>query len=593
MIIWSKYLNPKLLYNQFNDLVNDLDLFMKKYIDVNDDNCIVFISTFVDMYNRYLQLCSIYDILHINNSLIDDLLIDDILIRYKSVLDKYNCSAIFKSLTDKNIPSIYCNFVRMYMYVLKNDYVIINNDLNSSLNHDKIYEIISYINKFDQYMRFNINHSSFKANIKNQLLSDNMKQKIDNSTFIIDHSNYRYINNNIICNKERYRIQSLYYKSNNKFMNSFAKSIILKHKFAIKCNFDTFGHYFLNDDFDKIQTTLRTTINELTIYINNIHKHISNDLKVNYISDADIKFWFNQNIWNKMTSVNNVVLFFIGMAKKYFDLDISFSDVQYSLWRKNILTLIVKRKNKSLGVIHLDFFNKNVSYPKTIIINNSHKDYDDQIVIAIIANYPNIDSNIIDIFDANFLFEQMGFALHHIIYDSSIGLHNSNPQHQKFFIYIIYCIFVFNFKYISKYIYYEIICNIYNLSTDAIFYILIHTSKFFVDSCKTLINDEDNIANNFNKIYHKISKVFFNKFIYLKASNNIMRPDLLSKLIHNTPLFYDSINFVAAVNIILSEENNINLFDIFSNHTFCVSDYINKNNSLLNLCNIISNMPST
>lgn len=463
-------------------------------------------------------------------------------------------------------------FIYQILDIYNRDFIV------SNKNDQKLNLIQNYIHKLNNELFNYFNNYFIIYDIQSEYIPKISKLNYQNLSFKINFNNYDYINSLIINSNLRNELQNTFFSITNTIMTNFTKMLILKHQFAKKNNFNHYGNYLTgksNEDFVFIEKILKNNINYLNDELYNIFIQITKDLKISKVSEADIKFWLSNKKNGLFVSVNQLLDLLKILVKKYFGL-ILIDNNNIQVWDNSVKTLCIYDDNNTLlGYLFLDLlYKKNkIQCPKVVIINDYYNYEQIKLpCIALIAGYNSLDEKILNLNDSLYLFKQFGFIIHHSSHKCKFGLNNIDTDLYNFMPCLMENIF-WNTESLS-YIcdnndLIDYLINIYKVekiyylffsSINGLFDLLIHTSEPFVNICKELAKDENNLHIHINKLYFNLYDTLVSKFkICFSYNRNFINPNLIYKIINGDACIL--------YNVIIS---NIMSFNLFNN--------LNKNN---------------
>lgn len=572
---WSYILNDNNLLKESHIILkilrNNLKIILNTKLN-DEENCKKILKLIIKNYNDFN---SFYSIVQLSGCINKSLCISS----SKNLLRKYDDnlkkSTRFYALL-KNIYNYKHLKTEEKIFIENLINVYIKNHISLSDDH-KINLISNYINKLNNELYNDINNYSILFDIEskfithNTLSKQNVSPNTQNLTFKINFNNYDYINSIITNADKRNDLQNTFFSMSNTIMKNFTKILILKHQFAKKNSYNHYGSYILNKDneeFSFVENILKHNINNMSSILLDLFKYISNDMNIKKISEADIRYWF-YNKKNKMFfSVNELLELLKLIIKKYFGLNF-IEKKNTDIWHESVKTLYVyNERNDLIGYLFLDllFRNKKIKCPNVIILNDYYQEEQNIKLpcIALLAGYQSVEEKNLTINDSLYFFKQFGFIIHHLSHKSKFGLHNINFEFYNFMPYLMENIF-----WDSKTL--EYLCNdsdlindvvniykmekIYELffsSVNGLFDLLIHTSEHFVDICKELAKDENNLHVHMNKLYFNLYDTLMEKYKdHYNYNKNSVNPSLIHKIINGDAcvLYNNILNNIISFNL--------------------------------------------
>lgn len=547
-------------------------------------------------YNSILSIIELYIIL--NNTIVDDYKILNKLIRNynKKILSRDYIKQLYK------LSEILDGEQKIFI-----DNIIKINYTNKISHTDDTKQniIVEYISKLNYNLITKMSKCYFVLYLENNMIQES---NTNINTTKINYNNYYKINNILLKQKDRYKLCTEYNKFTSIFLSDFTKLLILRHQYAKLSNYDHYGHYILNksnNQFDSIEIILKNIINRLNEDIMYMMKLISNELELKKITHNDICYWIYNQILNNNNNYNvtNIIHMFIKYSKKYFDITITKIN-NNNIWNDTSLSFSVHRKELLIGYLFIDLKSNNIQKHNIIVLNDYHHFHVDNELyskiphIVLIINHSSYSKKELNSNEAVNLFKEFGYIVHHFLHKSKYGLNNVDFEFHNFMPYLMEQIFWHNNKQ-TKYDKLYKLYNVYKLCIDSLFDILIHTSEPFIDMCKDLAKDEDNLDYHMNKLYFKLyDKIVDNFSDYFIYQNNNIDFDLIQKLINGDSciIYTNILNDIISYNIYnIIDENNknkdklinalISSNDMFKNiiinsfgdnNLMCIDNYINN-----------------
>ena len=606
---YDEIINTKIINN--NTAENIINLLAINIIDFDSFYSIVELYNLVKKSKKFIIVKKLFD--QHNNYIKNNYKLYDQLIILKKI---YSGSHEKKSFIN--------NFIHRYFK---------NGSLDLSVNNNTM-KINNYITKLQNQLENDKNSFTLHFNVDPNNIHKNMlMREIPSDKFIqfdINHFNYNYISSLLINSIDRNKLENLYYDNSNYVMKKFAKILILQHEFAKKNGSSNYGEFIYNkntNDYQFIINVLKNIIDNLSPNIINLFKLITNNLQQSFISQIDVNYWFFHKKNIIKFSPNSVIQLFINVVKNIFGLNINISSNVNDLWHNSIIQLnVFDEKFILLGNIYLDLvYRKNkITCPHTVILDTYNELSSTLPSISIIAGYTSLSEKILSINDALYLFKQFGQIIHYVCHKSKFGILNvSNADHEfcNLMTYLMEYIFwnknnleilckenlpsketnlTFTNNIIDELIYINNLEKIHSLffsSIDSLFDLLIHSSNSFVDICKDLIKDENNLHLHINKLYFNLYDNIVDKFkSYFKYNQNGVNPLLLNKIIDgNICTIYNNVfNNITAFNLfnLIAEKNNGIIFrkNVLENNNHCFKNLLNNfftsENSQYNIFNL-------
>ena len=560
---WNYILNEDNLINESNILVNILDNDVNNiiYLYINNPNDYLNIIKIIKKnYIDYNTFYSIIDLFCIINKTKKISKAKKILNNYQNKLKNNNdFFTLLNYLNKCNLPFQERVFFEKYIKQYKNHKL-------TTGNQEKINKIYYYICKLNNELLTDLNNNNFHFEIPKKYVDTNSKINNindDKLCFKINYHNYHFINNMITNNIMRSRLQNQFQHTSNKIINNFTKILILKHELAKRNGFNNYGEFLLDKsskDFEHIEIYLKKFIESFTPNINNLFKKVCQELKLKKIYESDLRYWFSISKKKFIYSPNDIIVLLINVFNKFFGLTII--DSTTPNWNSNVISLNILNENSLVvGTIYLDLLKRNnkIKCPKTIILNDFFEDNGNYKLptAVIVAGYDSLSEKILSIDDAIYLFKQFGFIIHHLVHKSNFGLNNVDLDLHSFMPILMEHLFL-HFcpnidSNITQIIKFEKIFYIFNISVEALFDLLIHTSEFFVNICKELAKDEKNLNVHMNKLYFNlydlIMEKFKDNFEYPKIAIN---PHLLYRIINgdSCALYSNAFNNIMVYNLV-------------------------------------------
>ena len=573
----------------------NLNFSYKQVLDVNNQNIVIYINL----------LKSIIDILKFK--IITDENNNNIILSYDEIISNYIVINP-DTLTDDKI----FNYFKLYIIGLYEnyDYYLILEILNN--NSDKYYE-------YQQQLLYNYNigittgkityivNSILDININNIRNNENLsinrkilrKNKPDNDILIYDKKIYNIIDINNLIDDIIIKINNI----NNKFITNInllnINNIIIDTTIN-RLNIDDFKTYILSKIYTDNNYTSYTNkfkpfiqINNNLNYItpNNLYVEIINIFNTNILYDVktiynNLKQFYDNNIqlYNQIYIFNNVVYNYYNIVEKYNILlsELLMYNITYEFLYYNIKNNIINELILDIIIYIYNEFDDNLVYIKiddikSIIIKDKIIKY--QLMIQkYILNIIKIKNNkIVDNIIRKIISDKNTIYLKKLIdYDTykKYKIYENTVSYEKYLLYIPNIINNNNILLLpiirDKYIIYN---NSYeeNINNNNTFYSNEDKNKKIqLYNSYILISDKiDDILIYYNNINNDERQLLIN----LKEAENIIKKDILNKIINNVVINLNNVIQINGINYMIINNILVNLLEnINDNKKFKIID---------------------